>query len=149
MGTWCYTTDPDKFKDFCFIPGFTRANITPIVLYDISLVICMYIYPLIIFLGTCFNILSICVFTRSALRSSTTAFLLITLAIIDTLALYIQSLTDLIQFVYGIFLLDVACKVHYYSLYHLKLFGLDLGDYYHWKVDKYVNPSPGCHHMHT
>ena len=86
-GPWCYTTDPYKRAESCFVPEFS-GGLQTTELYTIAVEIQQYMYPFLLILGTFFNILSISVFTRPSLKNTTTAFLLITLAVFDTLALY-------------------------------------------------------------
>ena len=85
-GLWCYTTHRCRWE-FCLIPGFSKGR-TITGLYNLAQVVQKFIYPIIVLLGTFMDCLSISVFTRQSLRHTATAFLLITLAVVDTLALY-------------------------------------------------------------
>lgn len=115
-GPWCFTTDPDKRTESCLIPGFSKGRQTT-VLYSAALAIRMYIYPIMILLGTLMNSLSICVFTRRSLRQSTTAFLLIILAISDTLALYTGTVYRWLNDVTVISWTDISCRIYFYFGY--------------------------------
>ena len=88
-------------------------------LWELADLIHIYIFPLVVLIGTIFNILSIYIFSHPSLRSNTTAFLLIVLAIADTLSLYVGAfdkwlriITDSSTFTST----DLGCQLFHYSL---------------------------------
>ena len=76
-----------------------------------------YMYPIIISSGTVLNAISICVFKRPTLQKSTTAFLLILLAFMDSLALLIGALEKWLKALTGAYLsasTAISCQIYAY-----------------------------------
>ena len=90
---------------------------TKTMLWDISDIIRHYIFPGVVLFGTILNTLSIYVFTHPSLRSTTTAFLLIILAVTDILSLYTGTFQEWLTTVADIYIFvrtDVSCLIYYY-----------------------------------
>ena len=99
-GPWCWTDYANNQWDYCGLPicgvslelndlyvtnpwnSFIASH-----LWFISNNIRLVFYPSCLVIGTLLNCLSIAVFTRPALKKSTTALLLVSLAVVDTICL--------------------------------------------------------------
>ena len=86
-------------------------------LWDIANATHLILSPILLIFGTILNILSIAVFTRPSLRKSATSFILVCLAITDTLALQMSALPRWLRLITGWKLethSDLGCQVFYY-----------------------------------
>jgi nitrate reductase NapE component len=76
--------------------------------------ITMYLFPVVIFVGTIGNILSLLTLTRRRMRTSSVYVYLAVLACVDTSALYLSAFKTWLRFVSGFELLhisDAGCKI--------------------------------------
>ena len=115
LGPWCYTSSIFRTWDYCYIPGVTTV-LNRTVLYAISQALVIYMYPVLILFGTFLNSLSVRVFTRPAFKRSTTALLLIALAVTDTLSLYIGAGYRWLTAVASLLMSDLSCKICFYII---------------------------------
>lgn len=139
-GPWCYfdTGDgqfkgrycaipicnvPDKFNEIYFT--YIEGGIVSTQFWFISELFVLYIFPVFLIVGTILNSLSIAVFTRPSLSSSTTSYLLILLAVCDTLSLYWGALPKWLRRITGLFLetsTNTTCKIYSYLGYIIKTY---------------------------
>ena len=80
----------------------------------------MLIYPVIVIVGTCLNCMSILVFRQPSLKKTTTAFILTTLAVADTISLYVSALEKSLRASTGLSSSassDISCKLYGYISY--------------------------------
>ena len=132
LGPWCYNQAAGNLHEpsTCGIPicgitqelnklyiNHTRPTYYRTIFYDVADGIQMSIFPVVIICGTIMNIFSICVFTSPSMRKSTTAYILVILAVADTISLYIGALEEFLVTVTGTFLkatTDLSCQIYSY-----------------------------------
>ena len=115
-GPWCFTTDPNVQWEYCAIPGFTVGEVRTKLWY-IADKICLYVFPVIVLIGTVFNILSICTFRQPTLLKKPISFLFIILAVVDTLALYMGAFEQWLKHITGVHLSstnNLSCQIFGY-----------------------------------
>ena len=112
FGPWCYI-EPHT-KQYCPIPicdvsdelneMYTKQpfnSYRKTKLWDIANYIRIITFPILLLFGGLLNTLSVAVFTRPSLRKLTTSYILICLAIFDTLSLYSLTLTRWLKTITG------------------------------------------------
>lgn len=134
LGPLCYTENimnPNKSTishcgiPICGIPSemnevYIKRKFKTVVktmLWDTANVLIAGVFPGLMLLGLVSNTLCIAVFTRPSLIESTTAFLLITLAIVDFLSLIMGAFPKWLQKISGLYMdayNDITCKVYTY-----------------------------------
>ena len=88
--------------------------------YRVSQVLGLYVFPVIIGLGTLGNVLSFLVLIRKSMRSSSTCFYMIFLAVADTMVLYFDTLRKWLSYINGydaVTHTDVGCKLFTFLSY--------------------------------
>ena len=89
-------------------------------MWDAADLIVVGIFPVLMLLGLVLNSLSIAVLTCPALNENSTAFLLIILAVMDTLSLMMAAMPRWLRKITGYYLEaynDMSCKIYYYFFY--------------------------------
>lgn len=131
VGPWCYMET--SRKEYCPVPicdvtdQLNKIYIKnpgnsykKTALWEAAFTIQLIMSPLCLTFGTIFNCLSVCVFTRPSLRNSTTSFILICLAIFDSITLYTRSFTRWLFLITGWKLdayMNTSCQVYWYISY--------------------------------
>jgi len=142
LGPWCWISDPygdygQVIDELCALPicDMPQEHNEKYMMNPYNVVsltntrefahkIIQFVFPICIILGTVSNCLSIAVFTRPALKRSTTAFLLIVLAMVDMMSLigtlesWLRHMTDSYLAVSS----DLSCKIYMYIYYVLTTF---------------------------
>ena len=136
-GPWCYTSYYNSSKNYtmgyCGIPICSISNdlndiyiknasnsFVKTSLWDAADVIVVGIFPILMLLGLVLNSLSIAVLTRPSLKENSTAFLLIILAVMDTLSLWMTAFPNWLSKITGYYLEaynDTSCKIYAYFYY--------------------------------
>ncbi|KAK3098051.1 hypothetical protein FSP39_015603 [Pinctada imbricata] len=88
--------------------------------YRVSNILGIYIFPIIVGLGTIGNLLSFLVFIRKSMRSSSTCFYMMVMAVADTLVLYFNALRKWLSFLNGYDAVtesEIGCKIFTFLSY--------------------------------